>query len=519
MDRHARIAALEAENAQQRALITRQQTTITQLTEKIAAMEQRLSAMNRRIFGASSERVHDTGQQNLDLGGNHDPFVNAAATTESTAATDHQTPGTAGLDSPVKRRTPRRPRVPENIEVVEHVVDVPEHDRIGIDGHPLVRLTDAVSERLDYIPSHFRRLRIVRPIYGRPFADAETQPRVVAEPPAFLVKQGLPTDALAIQVVINKYCDHLPLYRQAKIWAREHVHIPRSTLCGWVGAVCERLRPVWNAIGDEVRSERYLHLDDTPIRVLAPTKCLLGRLWTYAVPDAVHLRYAESRAGQWPGEFLGNYHGYIVGDAYAGHDALFLDGTRTRIGCWAHVRRKFEEIHKQETEAVAMLRRIGRLYRLEEHVRLIGADENAIMLRRASEATPILDDIRRHLDRLAPLTTPQSPLGKAVSYAIHQWENCTRYVNTGFLPIDNNLAERSIRPVAIGRKNYLFLGSGEAGDWAAIAYSLIGSCDLNGLDPRSYLLDIAPRLTERTFTNYAELTPRAWAKQKNAVVV
>jgi len=139
--------------------------------------------------------------------------------------------------------------------------------------------------------------------------------------------------------------------------------------------------------------------------------------------------------------------------------------------------------------------------------------------RRARDTLPILTDIRRHLDRLAPLTTPQSPLGKAVSYAIDQWPTCTRYAATGFLPIDNNPAERSIRPIAIGRKNYLFLGSGEAGDWAAVAYSVIGSCQLNGFDPRRYLLDIAPRLTERTFTNYAAITPRAWARKNNSVLV
>jgi transposase len=511
MDPVARITELE-QRVQER------DATIADLTAKLQAMEVRLSAMQRRLFGRSSEQLHDPGQQTLNLLGNDPlPFDSAALTAEVTAADP-----TPADDAPVRRRPrgKRLGRLPDHIEMVERIVDVPEAERIGVDGRPLVRVGEEVVERLGYVPSHYLRERIVRPIYGRPFTDAQIQPRVVAPAPAFLVHKGLPTDALAIQVLIAKYADHLPLYRQSTIAARQGVHLPRSTLCDWVGAVANRLKPVWEAIGVEVRAGRYLHLDDTPIRVLAKDRCTIGRLWTYGVPDAVHLRYAPTRAGCWPHDFLHGYRGYVVGDAYAGHNALFTDGERTPVACWVHTRRNFSDLIGMEPEALAMVRRIAVLYGIEKQLRDVHADHDTVLATRQREAVPQLARIRAELDRLALDTTPKSPIGKATRYALTCWDALMRYTDTGFLPLDNNLAERSIRPVAIGRKNYLFLGSGEdgGGDWAAIAYSLIGSCQLNHLDPVRYLTEIAPHLTDWRFKDHATLTPRAWAKRTaNAV--
>lgn len=283
--------------------------------------------------------------------------------------------------------------------------------------------------------------------------------------------------------------------------------------------MAERLKPVWEAIGAEVRAGPYLHLDDTPIRVLRRDHCLTGRLWTYGVADAVHLRYAPSRAGLWPRDFLRDYRGYVVGDAYAGHRQLFVDGTRTAVACWVHARRNFFKIRDREPEALAMVRRIAVLYAIEQRLRVSCADTATILATRRRDAVPHLALIKSHLNRLALITTPKSPLGQAVSYALTIWDALTVYATADVvLPIDNNPAERSIRPVAIGRKNYLFLGSGEdgGGDWAAIAYSLIGSCQINGLDPIRYLTDIAPHLSDWRFIDYASLTPRAWAKRLSA---
>lgn len=519
MDPAQRIAELEAENAQQRDLIAQQQQQIAQFTEQLRAMEARIQAMTRRVFGRSTEQLPDPNQQTLHFGGGADrPFADAAETAEVPAATPDPVsaaPATPATKS--KRRS--RSRLPEDITVVDRVIDVPAAERIAPDGRPLKHLGDQISERLHYIPSHFERHRIIRPIYGLPFADADEAPRVSAPPPRFLVAQGLPTDDLAIQVFLAKYADHLPLYRQSAIWRRQDVHLPRSTLCGWVAAVAERLRPLWEAIGNEVRSTPYLHLDDTPIRVLAKDRCLLGRLWVYGVPDAVHLRFTPTRAGAWPFAFLHGYRGAVVGDAFAGHAQLFADGARTELGCLTHVRRKFHDLRDQEAEALAMLHRFAPLYAIEKELREAGADPPTIRARRQRDAVPILADIRTHLDRLDQVTTPLHPLGRAVRYALKQWPVCTRYATSGIWPIDNNLAERAIRPVALGRKNYLFLGSGEngGGDWAAIAYSVIGSCALNQIDPRRYLRDIAPRLTDPEFTDYASITPRAWALRASSI--
>lgn len=515
MDPIARIAELEAQMtaalATKDATIAARDATIIDLTAKLQAMEVRLSAMQRRIFGRSSERLHDSGQQVIDLLGK-DPLPFASAVPIAEVAAANQEPVT---DAPAARqpRGKRLSRLPEHVEVVEQVIDVPAEQRIGVDGKALVRVSEEITERLDYIPSHYRRLRIVRPVYGRPFADGDEQPRLVAPPPAFLVVKGLPSDALVIQVLLAKYADHLPLYRQSAIAARQGVHLPRSTLCDWVGAVADRLRPVWDAIGIEVRAGPYLHLDDTPIRVLAKDRCEIGRLWTYGVPDAVHLRFAPTRAGCWPHDFLRGYRGHVVGDAYAGHNALFASGERTAVACWVHARRNFEKISDHEPAAMAMLRSIAVLYAIEKRLRDERADVLTVLTTRQREAVPQLARIKADLDRLAHTTTPRSPLGQAVTYARTLWDALTVYATSGILPLDNNLAERSIRPVAIGRKNYLFLGSGEngGGDWAAIAYSLIGSCALNHLDPYRYLTDIAPYLTDWRFTDHASLTPRAWA--------
>lgn len=518
MDQSARIAELETQMREVLALVAAKDATIADLTAKLQAMEARLSAMQRRLFGRSSEQLHDPGQQVLDLLGKDPlPFACAAPIAEVAAANQEPVAGVPAVRQP---RGKRLSRLPEHVEVVEQVIDVPADERIGTDDLPLVRISEEVTERLDYIPSHYRRLRIVRPVYGRPFVDRDEQSRVVAPPPAFLVANGLPTDALVIQVLLAKYADHLPLYRQSAIAARQGIHLPRSTLCGWVEAVTTRLRPVWDAIGTEVRAGDYLHLDDTPIRVLAKDRCEIGRLWTYGVPDAVHLRFTPTRAGCWPHDFLRGYRGHVVGDAYAGHNALFASGERTAVACWVHARRNFEKICDQEPAAMAMLRRIAVLYAIEKRLRDEHADAATVLATRQHEAVPQLACIKADLDHLAHTTTPKSPLGQAVHYARMLWDALTVYATSGILPLDNNLAERSIRPVAIGRKNYLFLGSGEhgGGDWAAIAYSLIGSCALNHLDPYRYLTDIVPRLTDQRFTDHASLTPRAWAKRNaNAV--
>lgn len=511
----ARIAELEAQVRQRDELIVTMQA-------QLRALEARVAAMQQRIFGRSSERLHDPNQQSIDFGqGASGPFAVAAAPAEDAAAiaSDEATGTDDGQERPTGHGRGRRRRgvTLREIVVEERVLDVPESERVASDGSPLRKLAEEVSERLDFIPAHYRRLRIVRPVYGKPF-DAD-EPRIVAAPPRFLVSKGLPTDALAIHVLVSKYADHLPLYRQSAIFQRTGLSIARSTLCGWVKAVCERLRPIWEAIGAEVRAGRYLHLDDTPIRVLAPGGCDLGFMWFYAVPDAVQVRFAPSRAGCWPLGALENYRGWVVSDAYAGHNALFTDGWRRAAGCWTHVRRRFWHLRKAEPEAMAMVRRINGLYRIERQLRQAGADEAAVRQRRQAESVPRIADIRAHLDRLAAIVLPKAPLGKAVFYPLGIWDALNAYTATGFLPIDNNLVEREIRPLSIGRKNYMFLGSGEegGGDWAAIAYSVIGSCRLNGLDPVRYLTDIAPHLADDRFRDHAAITPRAWAAQRSAV--
>jgi transposase len=411
------------------------------------------------------------------------------------------------------RRRPARKPLPEDLprEVITHL---PAHTCCPDCGGALRQFGEDISEQLERIPASFKVIRHVRP----KFACAACEHVVEAPAPARPIERGLPGPALLAHVLVSKYGAHSPLYRQSEIFAREGVDLDRSTLAGWVGSASELLAPLVDEIRKHVMAASKIHADDTPVPVLAPGngKTSTGRLWTYvrddrpagyATPPAVWFTYSEDRKGEHPRRHLKDFKGALQADAYAGFHHLHGDGTIYEVSCWAHARRKFHDIHvvhtsPTTTEAIA---RIGALYGIEEQIRGKPVDVRRSV--RQDRAKPLLDDLHRWMEKtLASLSTKSETAG-AIRYALSRWRALTRYVDDGMLEIDNNAAERSLRSVVMGGKNYLFLGSNSGGERAASLYSLIATAKLNGIDPAFYLRTVLARIPEHSINRIEELLP------------
>jgi transposase len=377
----------------------------------------------------------------------------------------------------------------------------------------LRKFGEDISEQLEYIPDSFKVIRHVRPKFSCSGCDRIVEAPASSRP----IERGLAGPGLLAHVLISKYSDHLPLYRQSEIYARQGVEISRSTLAGWVGAASDLLDPLVSAIQKHVLSGRKVHADDTPIPVLAPGsgKTKTGRLWTYVRDDrpggedtspAVWFAYSEDRRGEHPRKHLENFKGALQADAYAGFHHLYGCDIY-EAACWAHARRKFHEIHvvhasPTTTEALA---RIGALYAIEEEIR--GKPVDLRLSVRQSRAKPLLDGLRDWMEKARKSMSTKSETAGAIRYALSRWRALTRYTEDGLLEIDNSAAERALRGVALGRKNFLFAGSDCGGQRAATMYSLIGSAKLNGLDPELYLRTVLARIADHPISKIEDLLP------------
>jgi transposase len=349
-------------------------------------------------------------------------------------------------------------------------------------------------------------------------------------PPAPIAR-GLAGPGLLAHLIVSKFCDHLPLYRCERTLARFGVSLSRSTLCDWLARSAVLLRPLWELLRAQVLMSRVIQTDDTPVQVQAQTKVAAhqGRLWVQ-VGDAGHrylvYLYSPNREGQWPQKFLAGYAGFLQGDAYAGYDALFATGKVMEVGCWAHARRKFFEAQKTDPEcALYALGVIRQLYAVEKEAaeqadkqELSRAEFEALRLRlRQEKSVPLLKSLGEWLEKQAVSALPKSPLGEAVGYARNQWVALQVYTTAGFLEIDNNAAERALRAVAIGRKNYLFFGSDVGGETAAVLYTFTQTCQALGVEPWRYLREVLERLPSHPPERLAELLPDEWARAQRVV--
>jgi transposase len=464
----------------------------------------------RMIFGKKSEKLNAQLEQ---LEFRLEELETAQAADDAVRAAEQARQQSSTQTTAKPRRRPARKPLPEDLprEVITHL---PEHNCCPDCGGALRQFGEDVSEQLERIPATYKVIRHVRP----KFACAGCERVVEAPAPARPIERGLPGPNLLAHVLVAKYGSHLPLYRQSEIFAREGVDLDRSTLAGWVGSASELLTPLVDEIRKHVMAASKIHADDTPVPVLAPGngKTRTGRLWTYVrddrpagfrTPPAVWFAYSEDRKGEHPRRHLKNFKGALQADAYAGLHHLYGDGTIYEVSCWAHARRKFHDIHvvhasPTTTEA---LTRIAALYGIEEEIRGKPADLRRSV--RQARAKPLLDDLRGWMEKTLSSLSAKSETAGAIRYALSRWRALTRYVDDGLLEIDNNAAERSLRSVVMGRKNYLFMGSDSGGERAASLYSLIATAKLNGLDPEFYLRTVLDQIPEHPINRIEQLLP------------
>ena len=376
------------------------------------------------------------------------------------------------------------------------------------------RLGEDVTEVLEYVPASFKVIRHVRPKLSCRVCETIVQ----APMPSLPIERGRPGPGLLAHVLVAKYADHLPLYRQSGIYAREGVDLERSTLADWVGRSAALLDPLVAALRKEVMASDVLHGDDTPVPVLAPGlgKTKTGRLWAYVRdqrphggqrPPAAAYFYSPDRKGEHPQAHLKSFKGVLHADGYAGFNAIFEKANVIEAACWAHVRRKFFDVHAANGSPIAKeaLDRIEALYGIEAGIRGKPPDERQRC--REQQSLPLLAGLKAWLEATVPKLSGKSDLAAAMRYALGRWDALIRHTHDGRIEIDNNAAERSIRGIALGRKNYLFAGSDVGGERAAAIYSLIETAKLNGLDPEAWLRDVLTRIADHKINRVAELLP------------
>jgi transposase len=476
--------------------------------QEIKLLREKIDALVRRLFGAKSEKL-DPEQlllllQGFDLPGKAPEPVAAEAPRRSTAP------------SPPRERAAR---LPEHLPVIEEVI-VPEAVKAAPEQWR--RIGEEVTEKLDYEPAQFRRLRTVRPKYvQRAVVDATP---VIAPLPASLLERSIVAPGLLAQIVTAKYCDHLPLYRQESIyWTRHQVWLPRQTLAEWIGLAADWLKPIYELIRCEVFEEGYVQIDETPIRYLSPGhgRTKLGYLWVCKQPQGdVVFHWATSRAASCLEKIIpGNFSGKIQCDGYEAYDCFAKERAEKIVlaGCLAHVRRKFYDARETAPKVCGwVLKHMQNLYELEEKLRKSRAGPKLREAERASLSRPVLQRLHRALLKLKDKHRylPQSLMGKAINYALNQWPSLLVFLEDGRLEIDNNLVENAIRPTAVGKKNWLFVGEADAGERGAIIYTVIEACRRRGINPFEYLRDVFARLPSMTNWQVKEITPEAWLKAR-----
>jgi transposase len=416
------------------------------------------------------------------------------------------------VDRAPRQRAPRKP-LPEHLPRDEKVY-LPATIDCPTCGRNLKQLGEDVSEQLEFVPASFRVIRHVRPKLACACCDAIVQ----APGPSRPIERGIAGPGLLAHVLVAKFADHLPLYRQPVIYAREGVDLDRALLASWVGAASALLRPLVDAIRKHVLAAHKLHADDMPVPVLAPGngKTKTGRLWTYVrddrpagdlTPPAVWFAYSPDRKGIHPQTHLAKFEGVLQADAYAGFNALYEGGGIEEAACWAHARRKFHDLHVARPSPLTTeaLRRIAELYLIEADIRGKPPDQRRSV--RQARARPLLDELERWLRASLEKLSRKSDTSAAIMYALNLWPALLRYCDNGVIEIDNSAAERALRGIAIGRRNYLFAGADSGGERAAAIYSLIGTAKLNGVDPEAWLRHVLTQIADHPVNRVDELLP------------
>ena len=484
--------------------LLRKEEQLSSLEEEIERLKLLIAKLRRIQFGRKSEKLErEIEQLELKL-----DELEASRAQQSIAAT---TP----LVGSAVNRTAKRARQPLPAHLPRQTRKVlPKQEACPDCGGRLKLLGEDVSEMLEYVPEHFKVIRQVRP----KLACASCDKIVQAQAESRAIERGIAGPGLLAHVLVSKYCDHLPLYRQAEIYARDGVELDRSTMAEWVGGCSRLLQPLVEALRRHVMSAEKLHADDTPVPVLAPGrgKTKTGRLWTYVrddrpwgakTPPAVWFAYTPDRKGEHPKAHLREFTGTLQADAYAGYGPVYEGGRVKESACMAHVRRQFYDLYEAHKSPVAKeaLERIAALYVIEEEIRGHSAEERRAV--RNERGKPLLESMKQWMEEILGKLSKKSDTTRAIHYALSRWDALTRYCDDGRLEIDNNAAERSLRAVVLGRKNYLFAGSDAGGERAAAIYGLIGTAKLNGMNPEAYLREVLSRIPDHPINRIEELLP------------
>ncbi|MGJ8535488.1 MAG: IS66 family transposase [Alphaproteobacteria bacterium] len=497
------VAVLQAMIVLQNEKLSIFETEIKERDYRIEKLKRELACLRRHRFGTRSEALDQ-----LELTLEDEEIARAVEAPVDGDVTDPTTAAPKGK--------PKRKPLPDHLPRNDAVLS--PGDACGSCGGSLKTLGEDITEELEYIPGLFVVNRIIRPRMACTCCEAICQSPLPSRP----IEKGRPGPGLLAHVLVNKYSDHLPLYRQSQIFKREGVDLDRSTLADWVGKSAALLEPLAKAIERHVLSGQAIFADDTPVKMLSPGagKTKTARLWAYVrderpwaseTPPAAFYRFSRDRKGEQPAEYLKDYKGWMHADGYSGFNELYRSGRVREVACMAHIRRKFVDVHKSQGAGIAdeAIKRIAALYGIEKEVRGQSPEDRAAI--RQKKAKPRLDELDHWLGGQLPKISGKSELAKAIRYALTRIKKLRPYIDHGILELDNNSAERSMRCVALGRKNYLFMGSEGGGKSAAIAYTLIETAKLNGVDPQAWLTDTLARIADHKITRIDDLLPWRYA--------
>jgi len=477
-------------------MVRQYEATVTELQRRVEQLEQQLAALTRRYYGPRRERFDDRQQLLFEV--------------DDEPATEENLPARRRAKRAASRGHGRR-RLPVHLLRKRIEYELPS-DQLACSacGRERTKIGEETSEQLEYKPASLFVIQHVRFKYAcRKCEECVT----VAKKPPQPINKGLAGPGLLAYIIVSKHSDHLPLYRLEEILSRHGVRVSRSTMCGWMRACAQLLRPLYDLMTKDVLKSAVIHTDDTTVPVLDRTfpRTKTARFWVY-VGDADHpfcvYDYTPSRSRDGPEQLLQGFRGYLQADAFAGYNRLYAGTDVTEVACWAHTRRKFYDARLTAPQvAHDALARIGQLYDIEKRCKALSSGERYDV--RQKDAAPLLESFGEWLTEQRRQVLPKSPIRQAVGYAISNWTALCRYTEAGFLSIDNNLSERMLRAQAIGRKNWLFAGSDVGGETAAVLFSFVASCKHNGVDPYAYFVDVLSQW-KTTKRDAADFLPDRW---------